>query len=236
MTSALFVAGAGGTGKTTVAGALAVAASRTGRQTLVLTVDPALRLGQALGVSHLGNEPVPVPGSRTLSAAMLDAAASWDALVGRHTDADTAARLTSSRFFRAIADRFPAGQAYAVAEETARFVEEGSFETVIVDTPPIGGAVDFFDAPMHIRSLVAGRALRVLTGPRIPGSRIVFAATARPALRLADRVLGGPLLVDLADFLVDLRTTYDGIRDRSRAVQRLLDTSQRIVVATPHRG
>ena len=167
---------------------------------------------------------------------MLDAAASWEALVRRHTDPITAERLIQSRFFRAIADRFPAGQAYAVAEETARLADTGTFDVIVVDTPPVGGGVDFFGAPDQIRKLVAGRALRLLTGPPIPGKHLLFSTTAKPALRLADRMLGGALLEDVAQFLIDLRTTYDGIRDRARRVQVLLDESDRVIVTTPDPG
>lgn len=236
MTEALFVLGSGGVGKTTLAGALASAAAERGLTTLVVTVDPARRLAQALGLTGLGNDPVLVPDSEHLHAAMLDAAASWEALVRRHTDRATADRLVHNRFFRAIADRFPAGQAYAVAEETARLVDSGEFDVIVVDTPPVGGGVDFFDAPDRIRMLVAGRTLRLLTGPPIPGRRLLFSVTAKPTLRLADRMLGGPLLTDVGDFLIDLRTTYDGIRHRARQVQALLDRSDRIVVATPDPG
>ncbi len=236
MTKVLFVAGSGGVGKTTLAGALASASAGEGLNTLVVTVDPARRLAQALGLAMLTNDPVPVPGSAHLYAAMLDAAASWEALVRRHTDPATAARLIQSRFFRAIADRFPAGQAYAVAEETARLADDHTFDVIVVDTPPVGGGPDFFEAPEQIRKLVAGRALRLLTGPPIPGRRLLFSMTTKPALRLADRMLGGPLLEDVAQFLVDLRTTYDGIRDLARHVQRLLDESDRVIVTTPDPG
>lgn len=236
MSEALFVAGSGGVGKTTLAGALALAAAARGNKTLVVTVDPAKRLAQALGLEHLTNDPVRVPGTAMLHAAMLDAAASWESLVHRHTDVRTAERVISNRFFRAVADRFPSGQAYAVAEETARLAATGEYDAVIVDTPPVGGGVDFFDAPKQIRGLVAGKALRLLTGPPIPGKRAMFAITTKPALRLADRILGGPLLQDAAEFLLDLRTTYDGVRRRSREVQRLLDGSGLIVATTLEPG
>jgi anion-transporting ArsA/GET3 family ATPase len=234
MTRAILVAGAGGVGKTTVAGALAVLAADRGLTTLVLTVDPARRLAQALGIDALHRDPHPV--TDQLDAAMLDPTASWEALVHRHTDDETADRIVESRFFRAIADRFPAGQAYAAAEDAARLVEDGHHDLVVVDTPPFGGGADFYDAPSQIRELVAGRALRILTGPPIPGRRALFGVTARPALRLADRVLGGPLLEDLGSFLVDLRSAYDGIRRRARDVEATIEAATPIVVTTPDPG
>lgn len=234
MTDAILVTGSGGVGKTTTAGAVAAVSAASGRSTLVLTVDPARRLAQALGLDGLSHSPHLV--DRNLSAAMLDPTASWEGLVRRHTDRPTADRLVASRFFRAIADRFPAGQAYAAAEEAATVVEAGEYDVVVIDTPPFGGGADFFDSPAQIRDLVAGRALRVLTGPPIPGRRFLYGVTARPALRLADRVLGGPLLEDLGAFLVDLRTTYDGIRRRASTVEQVLSGATTIVVTTPDPG
>jgi anion-transporting ArsA/GET3 family ATPase len=234
MTRALLVTGSGGVGKTTTAGALAVLASERGAKTLVLTVDPARRLAQALGLDDLHREPHPV--AERLDAAMLDPTASWEALIRRHTDTVTAERIIGSRFFRAIADRFPAGQAYAAADEAARIVEADEYDLVVVDTPPFGGGADFFEAPSQVRTLVAGRALRILTGPPIPGRRMLFGLTARPALRLADRVLGGPLLEDLGSFLVDLRSAYDGIRGRAKEVEEIIGVSRSIVVTTPDPG
>lgn len=235
-TRVILVAGAGGVGKTTVSGALALAVPSYLRPALVLTVDPARRLAQALGLDSLSNEPAPIPGRSGVDAAMLDASASWDALVHRHTDQHTADRLVSNRFFRTIAQRFTSGQAYAVAEEMLRLVEAERYRTIIVDTPPIGSGSDFFNSPSEIRTLVAGRALRLLTGAGLPGRKTAYRVATRPALRLADRIVGGPLLEDIGDFLVDLRTTYDGIYERAAQVQGLIDTSDLVAVAAPHPG
>ena len=232
MTDAVLIAGAGGVGKTTIAAALGVTAAASGRSTLVLTVDPARRLAGALGLSAIGNDPTPTPGTPLLSAAMLDASASWEAIVRRHADPETVERLISSRFFRAVADRFPAGQAYAAAEEMAAHIESGEFELVIVDTPPSAGGIDFFMAPARMRGLVGGRILKWLTGPRVPGRRALYSLTARPVLKVADTILGGPLLQDVAEFLLDLRTAYDGISRRAREVERHLRSSTTVVVTT----
>jgi len=234
VTRTLLVTGSGGVGKTTIAGSLGLIAAHSGFRTLVLTVDPARRLAQALGVGDLGSEPRQVTAG--LDAAMLDPTAAWESVIYRHTDEATAHRVVTSRFFRAVAERFPAGQAYAAAEEATNLVSARDYDVVVVDTPPVGGGADFFEAPREIRSLVAGRALRVLTGPPIPGRRALFTVTARPALRLADRLLGGPLLGDLGEFLVDLRTTYDGVRRRAHEVQAILDEATCVVVTTPDPG
>lgn len=233
MTDIVLVTGAGGVGKTTIAAGLAATAARAGRKTLVLTVDPARRLADALGLGGgIGNVPTPVPGSELLFAAMLDARSSWETIAKRHTDPETADRLIENRFFRAVADRFPAGQAYAAADELTSHSESEEFELIVVDTPPSGGGIEFFTAPKRIRRLVGGRVLKWLTGPQLPGSRALYRYTARPVLRVADTVLGGPLLEDVAEFLLDLRTTYDGVARRARTIERCLKTGSSVVVTT----
>lgn len=117
-----------------------------------------------------------------------------------------------------------------------RLAETGDYDAIVVDTPPIGGGTDFFTAPHQVRDLVAGKALRLLTGPSLPGRRMVYSPSTRAALRLADRILGGRLLADLGDFLVDLRTTYDGIRSRAGHVQPVLDEAAVVAVTTPYQG
>jgi len=231
MTRTLIVTGAGGVGKTTVSAALAVAAARSGRRTLALTVDPARRLADALGIPGAGNDPVTTP-EPNLSAAMLDSAAAWEAIALRHASPPTAARLIASPYFRAVADRFPGGQAYAAGEEMLGHLESGRYDLIVVDTPPAQGGIEFFTAPRRVRSLVGGRILRWLTGARVPGRRAVYRLTARPALRVADRILGTPLLEEVAEFLLDLRETYDGVTRRSRRLERHFKASLTIVVTT----
>jgi len=228
----VLVAGAGGVGKTTVSAALAVAAARAGRRTLVVTVDPALRLADALGLTELGNQPTRVPGQPHLWGAMLDVTASWEAIVRRHAAVDVADRLEENPFFRAIADRFPAAQAYAAGEQMAEFIESGAWDLLVVDTPPAVGGIEFFLAPRRMRDLIGSRLLRWLTGAHIPGRRTVYRVTARPVLRLADTVLGGPLLEEIAEFLLDLRTLYDGLSHRARSIERHFRMATTVVVTT----
>jgi len=228
----LLVTGAGGVGKTTISAALGIAAAGAGVRTLVLTVDPARRLADALGVEHLGNDPTPVQGAPRLWAAMLDVTASWEAIIHRHTDPEVAERLEDNAFFRAIADRFPAAQAYAAGEQLAEYLEAGAWELVIVDTPPAGGGIDFYQAPGQMRELVGGRILRVLTGAGLPGRRALYRITARPVLRVADNVLGGALLQEFTEFLMDLRTLYDGLARRATNIEEYLRASTSLVVTT----
>lgn len=226
----ILVTGAGGVGKTTIAASVAVAAAARGSRTLVVTVDPAQRLADALGVGELGNQPTQVAGVENLWGAMLDVAASWEAIVHRHADPEIGDRLLANPYFRAIADRFPAAQAYAAGEQMAEYVESHTWDLVVVDTPPAAGGIDFLLAPGQMRDLVGGRLLRWITGARLPGRRTIFNVAARPALRLADSVLGGPLLAEIADFFLDLRTLYDGMLVRSKSVERHLRQAQTAIV------
>ncbi len=231
-TRTIVVTGAGGVGKTTLSAAMAIVAADEGARSLVLTVDPARRLADALGVGPLGNEPVEVSGHPGLWAAMLDVTASWESVIHHYAEPDVADRLLENPFFRAIADRFPAAQAFAASEEMAQLIESGVWDVLIVDTPPSGGGIDFFLAPRRTGDLVGGKLLLWLTGARLPARRALYRITARPMLRLADTVLGGPLLEEIAEFLLDLRTMYDGLRTRARTIERHLRRAATIVVTT----
>lgn len=232
MTRSILVTGSGGVGKTSIAAALASTAARRGLRTLVVTVDPARRLASALGASELGSEPEQNPAEANLWAAMLDASASWRAVAERHAEPDVAARLVNNEFFIAAAEHFPASQSYAAADQAATYVEAGIWDLVVVDTPPSGGGIDFFTAPAQMADLVGGRLLRWITGGPLPGRRFFFDRAARPMLRLADSVLGADLLERVAEFLLDLRTTYDGVARRGHQIEKVLKASSIVVVTT----
>jgi len=232
VTSAVLVTGAGGVGKTTVAAAIAVAAARKGLRTLVITVDPARRLADALGLESLGDEPAPHEGEPNLWAAMLDSGASWRAVAMRHADPEIATRLADNEFFRAAAEHFPASQAYAAADQAATFVQAKAWDLVVVDTPPSGGGIDFFASPGQMADLVGGRLLRWITGGPLPGRRFFFDIAARPMLRIAGSILGSDLLERVSEFLLDLRTTYDGVSQRGREIERVLREASIVVVTT----
>jgi len=232
VTRTLLVTGAGGVGKTTVAAAIGVKAARSGLRTLVVTVDPARRLASALGVEALGNEPQPHAEEPNLWAAMLDASASWRAVAVRHAEPEVATRLADNEFFQAASEHFPASQSYAAADQAATFVQAKAWDLVVVDTPPSGGGIDFFTAPAQMADLVGGRLLRWITGGPLPGRRVFFNVAARPMLRIADSILGSDLLERVAEFLLDLRTTYDGVSRRGREIESVLRTASILVVTT----
>lgn len=233
-TKVVVITGGGGVGKTTLSAALAVGAARRNLQTCVITVDPAKRLADALGVETLGNHPTAVANQPRLWAAMLDVSASWEAMVHRHAAPEVAERLLADPFFRTLADRFPAAQSYAAGEQMAEHIESRRWDLLVVDTPPAGGGIDFYAAPGRMREFIGGRLLRWLTGASIPGRRAIYKVTARPALKLADAVLGGPLLEEVADFLMDLRSLHDGISHRAAAIELHLRRATPIVVTTAY--
>ncbi|MPZ53955.1 MAG: AAA family ATPase [Acidimicrobiia bacterium] len=234
-TRLVVVTGAGGVGKTTISAAVGIRAAKMGWRTLVVTVDPARRLADALG-TQLGPKPSIDPNEPNLGAAMIDAAGSWRIVAQRHADPEVADRLIANEFFVAATSQFPASQSYAAADEAAGFVQSGEWDLVVVDTPPSAGGIEFFTAPAQMTDLVGGRLLRFLTGSRLPGRNFFFRAAARPALRIADSILGAHLLERVAQFLMDLRTTYDGVAARAQTIERLFATATILVVATSDAG
>ncbi len=232
MTRTIVVTGAGGVGKTTLSAAIAIDAASPDTHTLVMTVDPAKRLADALDLRSLETEPVPVPGVPGLWAATLDVTSSWEAIVRRYSEPEVADRLLVNPYFRAIADRFPAAQSFAAAETMATFIESRRWDTIVVDTPPSAGGLDFYLAPARTADLVGGKLLHWLTGAQLPGRRFLYRFTGRPMLKIADTVLGGPLLEDIAEFLLDLRTMYDALTARAHTMQRYLQQAITLVVTT----
>jgi anion-transporting ArsA/GET3 family ATPase len=228
----IVVTGAGGVGKTTLSAAIAIGAATAETRTLVMTVDPAKRLADALDVGALEADPTPVPGVPGLWAATLDVTSSWEAIVRRYSEPDVADRLLINPYFRAIADRFPAAQSFAAAETMATFIETHRWDSIVVDTPPSAGGLDFYLAPTRTADLVGGRLLHWLTGAQLPGRRFLYRFTGRPMLKVADTVLGGPLLEDIAEFLLDLRTMHDSLTVRAQTMQRYLQQAITLVVTT----
>ena len=244
--------GSGGVGKTTTAAAAALgAASELGAKALVLTIDPARRLADALGVEEFGNLERRVPDDLIraagleprgeLYAAMLDTKRSWDELVLRHApNEETAYRILENRLYQNIAARFVQSHDYIAIERLYDIHASGRYDLVVIDTPPSRNAIDFLDAPKRMADFFGGRLLRWLTMPyRVGGKRgarmINFAS--RPFYQLADRVLGSQFLQDIAEFFLNFQTMYDGFRTRARAVERLLyDRRTSFVVVTTLEG
>src|ERR1700726_991270 len=235
--------GSGGVGKTTTAAAAAaMTAVKHGGKVLVLTVDPAKRLANALGLEGFGNIESQVPveafeaaGYRPrgeLWAAMLDTKQSWDNLVRRHApDQATAARILENPLYQNIAGRFVQSHEYIAMERLYELHSEGNFDLIVVDTPPTRNAVDFIEAPERMADFFSSRLLRLLIVPY--RSRVVNFAS-KPFYQVADRILGSQFLQDIAEFFILFQTMYDGFVQRARAVSRLLHDKRTtfVVVST----
>ncbi|HZD65979.1 MAG TPA: ArsA-related P-loop ATPase [Acidimicrobiales bacterium] len=223
--------GSGGVGKTsTAAAAAAMAAVHHGGRVLVLTVDPARRLANALGLSGLGNAATMVPGQAfveagvkprgELWAAMLDTKQSWDALVRRHApDRGTAEAILANPLYQNVSGRFVQSHDYIAMERLYEIHGEGDYDLIVVDTPPTRNAVDFLDAPARMAEFFSSRLLRWLIVPY--RSKLVNAAS-RPFYQVADRILGTAFLQDVAEFFLLFQTMYEGFVKRAEAVTRLL--------------
>lgn len=229
--------GSGGVGKTTIAAAAALgAASRLGGKVLVLTIDPAKRLADALGLEGIGNVEKRVPDDAfkaaglevrgELWAAMLDTKQSWDALVLRHApDEETAYRILDNRMYENITARFVQSHDYIAMERLFEIHETGKFDLIIVDTPPTRNALDFLDAPKRMAEFFGGRLLRWLTMPyRVGGKRgaRMINVASRPFYQMADRLLGSQFLQDISEFFLNFQSMYGGFVERANAVERLL--------------
>ena len=235
--------GSGGVGKTTTAAAAAaMAAVKLGGKVLVLTVDPAKRLANALGLEGFGNTETRVPTSAfkaagqsrprgELWAAMLDTKQSWDNLVRRHApDAATAARILENPLYQNVSGRFVQSHEYIAMERLYELHIEGNYDLIVVDTPPTRNALDFIEAPERMAEFFSSRLLRLLIVPY--RSRLVNLAS-RPFYQVADRILGSQFLQDIAEFFILFQTMYDGFVERSQAVTRLLhDKRTTFVVVT----
>ncbi len=235
--------GPGGVGKTTTAAAAAVMAAVTqGTKVLVLTVDPAKRLADALGLDGIGNVEHRVPdeafraaGLRPrgqLWAAMLDTKESWDALIRQHApDARTRDEILANPLYQNISGRFVQSHDYIAMERLYEIHSQSDYDLIVVDTPPTRNALDFLDAPKRLADFFSSRLLRWLIVPY--RSRMVNVAT-RPFYQIADRILGTEFLADISEFFILFQSMYDGFVERSEAVGRLLSDRRTtfVVVST----
>lgn len=235
--------GSGGVGKTTTAAAMAaMAAAHLGGKVLVLTVDPAKRLANALGLERFGNVERRVPAELfaaagveargELWAAMLDTKESWDALVRSHApDAATRDAILGNPLYQNITGKFVQSHDYIAMERLYEIHASGRYDLIVVDTPPTRHAIDFLEAPERMADFFSSRLLRWLTTPY--RSRLVNAAS-RPFYSVADRILGSQFLEDIAEFFILFQTMYEGFVERARAVERTLEDRRTtfVVVST----
>jgi anion-transporting ArsA/GET3 family ATPase len=223
--------GPGGVGKTTTAAALAAtAAVEQGGRVLVLTVDPARRLADALGLKGIGNDEVRIPDDAfgpaaarprgELWAAMLDTKQSWDDLIRAHApDPQTREQILANPLYQNISGRFVQSHDYIAMERLYEIHSEGKYDLIVVDTPPTRNALDFLDAPQRMADFFSSRLLRWLIVPY--RSRLVNMAS-RPFYQVADRILGTQFLADISEFFILFQSMYSGFVERAEAVTRLL--------------
>ena len=235
------VTGSGGVGKTTMSAALgAYAASQYNRRVLVLTVDPARRLADALGLESFGNAVVEiessalvrngVPPAGRMFAAMIDTKASWDELITRCApNADVRDKVLSNKLYRNLTERFVNSHDYIAMERLFEAQQSNDYDLVIVDTPPSRNALDVLDAPRRMKEFFASRLLKLLTSQA--QSRL-FSLAAKPFFLVADRILGARFLSDITEFFTLFRTMEDGFVKRANEVEAVLkqhDTSFMVV-------
>jgi anion-transporting ArsA/GET3 family ATPase len=233
--------GAGGVGKTTTSAALALVAAEAGRTVVVLTIDPARRLAQSLGLVELDNEPrrVDVPGvSGELHAMMLDMKRTFDDIVAAHSTPERAQAILDNPFYQALSSSFAGTQEYMAMEKLGQLRASERWDLIIVDTPPSRSALDFLDAPNRMGRFLDGTMIRLLTAPARAGGRAGLRFASAGFLffsRIISKVLGGQLLRDISAFVAALDTMFGGFRERATATYELLRRpgTSFVVVATP---
>jgi anion-transporting ArsA/GET3 family ATPase len=235
--------GSGGVGKTTTAAALALRAAERGRQTVVLTIDPARRLAQALGQRELGNHPkqVQVEGFEPkgeLWAMMLDMRRTFDDMVRVHAGPERAEQLLQNPFYQTISTSFSGTQEYMAMEKLGQLAATDEWDLIIVDTPPSRSALDFLDAPTRLSSALDGRMIRLLTGPAKAGGwglRKVVNAGFSMFAKAVSTIIGGQLLTDASAFMQAFDSMFGGFRERARKTSELLRSggTSFLVVAAP---
>jgi anion-transporting ArsA/GET3 family ATPase len=240
--SVLICAGPGGVGKTTVAAAIALDAARQGRRACVVTIDPARRLADALGLEELTNEPRRVvtgaEGPGELWALMLDTKGTFDALVTQYAANPAQSQaILANPFYRNISGALSGTQEYMAVEKLYELHTSGRFDLVVVDTPPTRHALDFLDAPRRLTRFLNNRIFRLLMMPTRAGLRAVNLAT-QLFLRTVAKVIGGETVGQAVAFFTAFEGMEQGFRDRADRVEALLaaPATMFVLVAAPRQS
>jgi anion-transporting ArsA/GET3 family ATPase len=230
--------GSGGVGKTTTAAALGMQAARNGRRCVVVTIDPAKRLADALGVpGGLTNDPIrlEIDGPGQLWALMLDTATTFDGLVSTYArNREQASRILTNSFYRNIAGSLGGTQEYMAAERLLALHRDRRFDLVIVDTPPTRNALDFLDAPRTLARFLDHPVFKLMMMPTRRGLRVLSIA-AQPLMRSIGKVIGSEVLADALAFFQAFDGMETGFRARADEVIELLhgETTRFVLVASP---
>jgi anion-transporting ArsA/GET3 family ATPase len=242
-TRVIVCCGSGGVGKTTTAAALAVRAAERGRRTVVLTIDPARRLAQSLGLRELGNQPKPVrvagfEPKGELSAMMLDMRRTFDDMVLNTAGPERAEQILANPFYRTISTSFSGTQEYMAMEKLGQLAATGEWDLIVVDTPPSRSALDFLDAPQRLSTVLDGRIIRMLSAPARAGGigiRKLVGAGFGLFAKAVSTIIGGQLLQDASAFVQAFDSMFGGFRERASTTYTLLRSpgTAFLVVATP---
>ncbi|KUF15459.1 ArsA family ATPase [Streptomyces silvensis] len=235
--------GSGGVGKTTTAAALGLRAAERGRTVVVLTIDPARRLAQSMGIDSLDNVPrrvKDVQGGGELHAMMLDMKRTFDEIVEAHADKERAEAILSNPFYQSLSAGFAGTQEYMAMEKLGQLRSRDEWDLIVVDTPPSRSALDFLDAPKRLGSFLDGKLIRLLMTPAKMGGRagMKFLNVGMSMMTGAlGKLLGGQLLRDVQTFVAAMDTMFGGFRKRADATYRLLQApgTAFLVVASPER-
>ncbi|MFE7353031.1 ArsA family ATPase [Streptomyces sp. NPDC057543] len=237
--------GSGGVGKTTTAAALGVRAAERGRKVVVLTIDPARRLAQSMGIDSLDNVPRQVPGitgegAGELHAMMLDMKRTFDEIVEAHADGERARAILENPFYQSLSAGFAGTQEYMAMEKLGQLRARNEWDLIIVDTPPSRSALDFLDAPKRLGSFLDGKFIKLLMAPAKMGGRagMKFLNVGMSMMTgTLGKLLGGQFLRDVQTFVAAMDTMFGGFRTRADATYKLLQApgTAFLVVATPER-
>lgn len=237
--SILVCSGSGGVGKTTTAAALGLMAAGMGRRACVVTIDPAKRLADALGLETLSNVPHQITGDwpGELWALMLDTESTFDSLVNRYSSEPAQAeRILANSLYRNLSSALSGTQEYMAMEKLYELSEEGRFDIVVVDTPPTRNALDFLDAPRRLTRFLENKIFRTVMAPTRMSLRMVSIAT-RTFLKTVSRVIGSEVVDDAVAFFQAFEGMEEGFRERAGRVVELLagpETSF-VLVTSPRR-
>ncbi|MGW1932486.1 ArsA family ATPase [Streptomyces sp. NPDC001919] len=237
--------GAGGVGKTTTAAALGVRAAERGRRVVVLTIDPARRLAQSMGIDSLDNTPRKVDGIKgsdggELHAMMLDMKRTFDEIVEAHAEPDRARAILENPFYQSLSAGFAGTQEYMAMEKLGQLRARDEWDLIVVDTPPSRSALDFLDAPKRLGSFLDGKFIKLLMAPAKVGGRagMKFLNVGMSMMTgTLGKLLGGQFLKDVQTFVAAMDTMFGGFRTRADATYKLLQApgTAFLVVATPER-
>ena len=235
--SIVICCGSGGVGKTTTSAAIALEAARRGRVACVVTIDPARRLANSLGVDELSNSPTRIAGDwpGELHALMLDPKGTFDDLITRYADSEAqASDIRLNRIYRNLTGTLSGTQEYMAMEKLHELVEEGGFDVVVVDTPPSRNALDFLDAPRRLTHFLENKVFQALMAPTRVGLRFMGVA-ANALLRTISKVAGADIVSDAVAFFQAFEGMEEGFRVRAARVRELLvqPGTSFVLVASP---